>query len=159
MSPIKHPPAKPARGNDAREISELLAVRVRPKAVLIVEPDPEVQSRLASALSREGHRVVGTGSGEGALALVEEWAVDVALVGDSLPGRSGLEVGRLIRERRPETTVLIMTEQVGPSTRLAVRAVGGHDCLRKPVELDALRPFLLDTVSQPQVGRRADVAQ
>jgi len=157
MSRTKPPNALPARTSETREISELLAVRVRPQAVLIVEPDPEVQSRLATALSREGHRVVGTGSGEGALALVGEWDVDLALVSDSLPGRSGLEVARLLRERRPAATVLIMTDQIGASTRVAVRAVGAHDCIRKPIALDALRPWLVDAVS-PR-GRRADVAQ
>ncbi|MFM2420983.1 MAG: hypothetical protein RL385_5706 [Pseudomonadota bacterium] len=148
---------RPTRTSETREISELIAVRTPPRAVLVVEPDPEVQSRLASALGREGHRVVGTGSGEGAMALIDQWDVDLALVSDSLPGRSGLEIARLIRQRRPQTTVLIMTEHVEPSTRVAVRAIGAHDCVRKPLDVDAIRAWLCAPVGH--LGGHEAVAQ
>lgn len=137
------------RSSAARELSELVPIRSRNRAVLVVEADPEVQAHLASALSREGHRVVGTGSGDGALALVEQWSVDLALVSDVLPGLGGLEVARLLREVRPHATVLVMSEHVEPSMRAAARAVGANDCVRKPLDIASLAPWLEDPVSPP----------
>src|SRR5688500_9115242 len=66
------------------------------RSVLVVEADPEVQVQMARALRKCGLRVVGTSSGDGALALVSEWDVDLILISEDLPGRAGVEVTRLI---------------------------------------------------------------
>ena len=48
--------------------------------VLVVESDPDLQWNLARMLTVQGNRVVGTSSGDGAVALITEWPVDLILV-------------------------------------------------------------------------------
>ena len=62
------------------------------QSVLVVEADPDLQVQMARALRKQGLRVVATGSGSGALALVSEWDVSLILVSESLPGRSGIDL-------------------------------------------------------------------
>ena len=111
-------------------------------SVLVVEADPDQQYRLARDLTRAGARVVGTSSGEGALSLVREWAVDMVLVSDDLPGMDGYELCRRIINERPEQRIIMMAEDGesagGHSLADAARAVGAEDCLMKPVDLPAL---------------------
>jgi CheY-like chemotaxis protein len=130
---------RPAERGEQREkrvngdVSELVPVAANSRAVLVVEADPEVQARLARNLSRRGHRVVGTGSGDGALALISQWEVDLVLVSDNLPGRTGIEVARLVHQERPKATVVLMCDNLEPGTRAAARAAGATECVRKPL--------------------------
>ena len=98
------------------DVSELVPVANASRAALVVEADPEVQARLARNLSRRGHRVVGTGSGDGALALISQWDVDLVLISDDLPGRTGIEVARLVHQARPKATVVLMCDNLEPGT-------------------------------------------
>ncbi len=108
------------------------------RSVLVVEADPDVQVQVARALRSQGHRVVGTSSGDGALALITEWAVDLVLVSQDLPRRTGVEVTRLLRERRPNVPVLLMVSGTEGSIREAARLAGAAGCVTKPLALESL---------------------
>jgi CheY-like chemotaxis protein len=139
------------------EISELVPVAFMGRSILVVEADPEVQARLARGLSRRGNRVVGTGSGDGALALVSQWDVDLVLISDSLPGRSGVEVMRLVHKARPLATLVLMSDNLEPAIRLAALGAGANDCIRKPINDDELGSVLRTRNATP--GERGVVAQ
>jgi CheY-like chemotaxis protein len=115
----------------------------RERSVLVVEADPEVQVQMARALRRDGHRVVGTSSGDGALALVSQWDVDLILISEDLPGRAGIEVTRLITAVQPQAPVIIMSVNAEPSLRAAARAAGAVDCLTKPLRVEQLARWLV----------------
>jgi two-component system, sensor histidine kinase RpfC len=142
MERVKRRPVRRHRERETRDVSALISVGPRERSVLIVEADPEVQVQMARVLRREGHRVVGTSSGDGALALVSQWDVDLILVSEDLPGRSGIEVTRLIHALRPRCPVIIMSKNAEPSLRAAARSAGAVDCLTKPLCAEHLVPWL-----------------
>jgi DNA-binding response OmpR family regulator len=116
--------------------------RVRPVGhVLIVESDPDLQWKLARTLTVRGQRVVGTSSAEGALALLQEWHVDLALVAEDLPGMDGLSLAKKVRDMRPEIPVVLLAED-GPEVQIAARLAGAVACLVKPFRLEALKDVL-----------------
>ncbi len=112
-------------------------------SVLVVEADPDVQAQVARTLRLRGHRVVGTSSGDGALALVSEWSVDLILVSQDLPGRAGVEVTRLLRERRPDAAIVVMATGAERAVCEAARAAGAAACVEKPLSMDTLSPWLM----------------
>ena len=114
------------------------SVPERAASVLVVEDDPDLQWRLTRMLTLKGHRVVGTSSGEGALALLAEWPVDLVLVDEDLPGMSGVEVVARVRVDHPAIPVVMMTGSDGPEAQLAARLAGAVALLAKPFQLDAL---------------------
>ena len=148
-------PSRPPRGlrrseppSGARR-SELPAPPGRRCAVLVVESDPDHQWRLARTLTALGNRVVGTSSGDGALALVAEWSVDLAIVAEDLPGMDGLELIRRLRRRTPELAVVLL---VGPHVP-APRMEGVRVCA-KPLAGPVLRD-VLEELSPSIKGPRA----
>ena len=121
-------------GPDSGETEPLL----RPCGVLVVEADPDLQWRLARALTVEGNRVVGTSSGDGALALVAEWPVDLVLVAEELPRMEGIEVIRHLHERCPDVVSILIADENTPELRAAARLAGASTCVRKPRDLHQL---------------------
>jgi CheY-like chemotaxis protein len=120
----------------------LLSAEAREPSVLVVEADPEVQVQMARALRRCGLRVVGTSSGDGALALVSEWEVDLVLVSEDLPGRAGVEVTRLIHRARPRAQVVVLASARESDVSEAARAAGAVGCVSKPFEIESLARWL-----------------
>jgi len=133
-------PTAPGRADQSGSVSRV--VIPAEKSVLIVEADPDVQVQIARALRGQGHRVVGTSSGDGALALITEWAVDLILVSQDLPGRAGVEVTRLLRERRASTPVVLMAASTEAGVCEAALAAGAAGCVMKPLTIDSLTPWL-----------------
>jgi CheY-like chemotaxis protein len=93
-------------------------------------------------LTVQGSRVVGTSSGDGALALVAEWPVDLVLVDDELSGASGIDVARRIREIHPDIPIVLMTAEGGEAVEAAASLAGIVACILKPFEGQALAQLL-----------------
>jgi DNA-binding response OmpR family regulator len=121
--------------------------------VLVVEADPDLQSQMARVLRKEGLRVVATGSGSGALALVSEWDVSLILVSESLPGRSGIDLVRELLRTRPGSRIVMVTNHVEPRFAAAARAAGALGCVVKPLSAEQL-PRLLDAADGGELPTR-----
>ena len=125
-----------------QQVPAFIRMGPRERSVLVVESDPEVQVQMARALRRDGHRVVGTSSGDGALALVAQWDVDLVLISEDLPGRAGIEVTRLVSAAQPQAPIIVMSHNAEPSLRAAARSAGAVDCLAKPLRIEQLARWL-----------------
>jgi CheY-like chemotaxis protein len=147
------------RDREARDASALIRVGPRERSVLVVEADPEIQVQMARILRREGHRVVGTSSGDGALALVSQWDVDLILISEDLPGRAGIEVTRLIHAVKPQAPVIVMSTNAEPSLRAAARAAGAVECFAKPLRVEHLSQWLTPPEFDGLHAREAVVAE
>jgi two-component system nitrate/nitrite response regulator NarL len=83
-----------------------------PRVIRVVAADdhPAYLRATTETLQRAGLCVVGVSSnGEGAIDFVRTLAPDVALVDLRMPGISGADVARTVRERYPETRVVILS--------------------------------------------------
>ncbi len=112
--------------------------------ILIVEDDPDLQWQLARILTIQGNRVVGTSSGDGALALIEQWLVDLVFIDDDLPGMSGLELARAIHRSHPSIALVLMLSQEGQDLHEQAAEAGVLTCLYKPLNATTIA----DIVSQ-----------
>ena len=106
--------------------------------VLVVEDDRRVADFIQSGLQQEGYAVDvlydGNGAGQQA-ALVDYDAVVLDLM---LPGRSGLQVLRDIRARKPALPVLLLTAKDSIEERVAGLDAGADDYMGKPFALAEL---------------------
>jgi len=123
-------------------VRKLRSASGRRASILVVEADPDLQWRLARLLTVHGNRVVGTGSGDGALALIAEWPVDVVFIDEDLPGTTGLELAHQIRRAQPNIAVVIMTGAEDSDERAAVGVASAVSWLTKPFRADALTEVL-----------------
>jgi signal transduction histidine kinase/ActR/RegA family two-component response regulator len=120
------------------------SVQAPPRRVLIVDDNEDAANSLAMLLSHAGHDVQVAYSGREALALVESFQPEVALLDIGLPEMDGYELAtRLQAIPRLNATRLIALTGYGQSEdRQRSRAVGFSDHLVKPVDLPALERAL-----------------
>src|SRR3970282_1716437 len=79
-----------------------------PRNVMIVARDEGMRNRITAAL-RPDFRSVHAGSGEAALPIMHHEQIDVALLDVDLPGITGLELLRIMRENYSLTEVLMIS--------------------------------------------------
>ncbi|CAL1124907.1 unnamed protein product [Cladocopium goreaui] len=108
-------------------------------SIILVDDDADFRSMTARALRRLGHTVQEGESGEAALELFDKYSFDVAVLDLTMPGMSGLDLLRSIRERDSETESVMLTGEASVKTAVEAMKLGAHDYLSKPVELEELR--------------------
>src|SRR5215212_11450233 len=79
------------------------------RRILIVDDDVAIRTSLAEAVSEWAAEVRVAADSTEALARVAERAPDLVLSDVRMPGGSGVDLLELLRERAPETDVVLMT--------------------------------------------------
>ncbi len=81
------------------------------ETLLIVEDESSVRNLVASALRRDGYRLLLASSADEALTAADahEGPIDLLLTDAMMPGRSGIELANLMAARRPGLPVIIMS--------------------------------------------------
>ncbi len=105
--------------------------------VLVADDEPRITKLVSLALTSEGFRVVAASSGEEALVRAEEMRPDIVLLDIVMGGLSGIEVMRLLRERRP-VPVILLTAKGSTSDKARGLDLGADDYVAKPFDLDEL---------------------
>jgi len=98
-------------GRDLPEASAAAFPETRSRAlkILVIDDEPEVRQVLIDLLARQGHEVVACADGRAGLARFREEPFDLVITDLGMPGLSGWEVARLIKEHRPRTPVTLVT--------------------------------------------------
>jgi two-component system, NtrC family, sensor kinase len=119
---------------------------VRPATVLLVEDHPDVSIVAADYLEQSGCKVLLANCAEAAIeALNKRNDIDLVLSDVVMPGMSGLELGRLMREYHPETAVILAT---GYSDKATVATEEGFTLIRKPYSPEALQRMIAAKLGQ-----------
>jgi two-component system, OmpR family, response regulator len=106
--------------------------------VLVVEDQKRTASFIRKALLAEGFAVDVAEDGETALEMTGATPFDAIVLDIMLPGRDGLSVLRLLRERRISTPVLLLSARGEANERVEGLNAGADDYLPKPFVLDEL---------------------
>ena len=105
--------------------------------VWIIDDDRSIRWVLEKALGREDIAAKSFGSADDALAALEGGQRPQVLVSDiRMPGKSGLELLRLVKERYPELPVIIMTAYSDLDSAVAAFQGGAFEYLPKPFDVD-----------------------
>lgn len=103
--------------------------------ILLVDDEAAVRSGLSRALHDPGYRILEAEHPKAALQLLEHETVDVIITDYVMPGMSGLEFLKIVRERFPDTARIMLTGHADLDT--AVRAIQEGEIYRflaKPCE-------------------------
>ncbi|MDR1397414.1 MAG: sigma-54 dependent transcriptional regulator [Desulfarculales bacterium] len=109
------------------------------KRILIADSDQDLCKRLAGYLSRMGHQPRISGTGAGALAVLDEGnPFDLVITALNLPEAGGMEVLRRVKRSDPTTPVVILTGQGSVKNAVEAMKEGAADFLLKPVTVELL---------------------
>jgi two-component system nitrogen regulation response regulator GlnG len=107
--------------------------------ILVVEDDPLVRPVLVRAVSGPGRGVQAVADAESALRLLTDGLPDVVLLDVRLPGMSGLDLLRVLRERAPVCRVIMISAWGDRQTVHEAIRSGAVDFLAKPIDPIHLR--------------------
>jgi two-component system, chemotaxis family, CheB/CheR fusion protein len=135
VGPTAHPPAVEPRQSV-------------PRRILVVDDNRDVAESLAAILQMDGHEVRVAHDGHDAVALAAAWRPEVTLLDIGLPGMSGHDVARRIREQ-PEGPHMLL---------IALTGLGQEEDRRRSAEA-GIDAHLVKPVSSAQIeallaGRR-----
>ncbi len=106
--------------------------------ILVVEDDRKVATFIQKSLEEEGMAVDVLNDGDDAGIQSQMVDYDCVVLDLMLPGRSGFQVLRDIRSRKPELPVLILSAHAAPEERVAGLNGGADDYMAKPFILAEL---------------------
>jgi two-component system, OmpR family, alkaline phosphatase synthesis response regulator PhoP len=101
------------------------------KKVLVVDDDAKTVDLVKLYLNRDGYRVFTAGDGDEALRLARENTPDLIVLDLMLPGISGLEVCRILREES-DVPIIMLTALATDDDRLKGLDLGADDYVTKP---------------------------
>jgi len=116
--------------------------------LLVVEDQRDLRDLLATAFSREGYAVSAAADGPQALALTQLEAPDLIVLDLALPGMSGIETLRRIREGGGVPKVVILTGHGTPAHVREAMALGVREFMGKPFDLDQLLRVVADHLAE-----------
>jgi two-component system response regulator RegX3 len=99
--------------------------------VLVVDGDEHVRRHLSELLTTEGYDVVEAPDGPAALDLFALDAIDLVLLELSLPGMSGFNLCRSIRERS-DAAIVVVTSLREEGDKVLALEIGADDYVTKP---------------------------
>ena len=106
------------------------------KKILIVDDDGSMRHMLSLILKREGYEVQAVGKGSEALNLVASESFDFILSDVVMPGMGGLELLQALKEKKVETTVIMMSAYGNLGTAVEAMKRGAYDYISKPFRPD-----------------------
>ncbi len=107
--------------------------------ILVIDDDVSLRRVVEYNLQDAGYQVLSAASGEEGLALFAEEAPAVVISDMKMPGMDGMQVLKAIKERSPETLVIMVTAFGTVDVAVDAMKAGAYDYITKPFNRDELR--------------------
>lgn len=117
--------------------------------ILLVEDEESISDPLSYLLRKEGYDIVLAETGPDALAQFDRGAVDLVLLDLMLPGMSGTEVCRSLRQRS-HVPVIMLTAKDSEVDKVVGLEIGADDYVTKPYSSRELLARIRAVMRRPQ---------
>src|SRR5258708_536682 len=125
----------------------------KPKTVLIVDDDEGMRDTLTAILKRE-YRVLRVASGEAALPILNREDIDLVLLDVRLPGISGFEVLRIVKENYSLVEVIMISAINEIETAVQAMKHGAYHYVTKEFDYDQLRSLVCNASERQDLNRQ-----
>lgn len=128
------------------------------RRILLVDDEDHVTRALERALRKEGYDITSVNDPREALSLLKTQSFDLVISDHLMPGMTGLEFTKLVRDRYPDMLRLMLTGQ--PDTDMVIQAINHGEVYRfvkKPwndLELKATLGFAFEHLDTVRENRR-----
>ncbi|MEZ5365260.1 MAG: response regulator transcription factor [Bryobacterales bacterium] len=104
------------------------------KRILLVEDEPGLRLTLSDRLRSEGYAVETASNGDDGLRVALAGGFDILLLDVMLPGKSGFDICRDLRQHGDSTPILMLTARGQTVDKVLGLKIGADDYLTKPFE-------------------------
>ena len=139
-------------------VSGLAGERER-KKILVVEDDPDIRKILQLFLTEKGFHAKVADHPAHALELLAEEPVDLILSDVRMPGMSGLELLRQLKQRDPEIQLVLMTAYSAVEDAVEAIKLGAADYVEKPIDFRRLERVIAAVLEKRSLEHRTRILQ
>lgn len=122
--------------------------------LLIVDDEEQFLESISKSLELRDFHVIAVNRGDKAIEAAKQQPIDVALVDLKMPGISGEETLRLLKQEHRWLEVVILTGHGALQSAVECTKIGAFSYLQKPCELSALIEALQAAYKQKVMNRR-----
>jgi DNA-binding response OmpR family regulator len=122
--------------------------------VLVVDDEGAIRYSVSKTLQRIGYEVDEASSGEEALEMMVKREYDVILTDIRMPGLTGVDLLKRIKDIGPDAIVILMTGYASLGTAVESLRLGAHDYLIKPSSSQDIRQSVSRGVERARNLRR-----
>jgi len=123
--------------------------------ILIVEDDPNIRKLVRVNLTKRGYSVSEAEDSHQAIAHFQSEPIDLVLLDLMLPGLSGVDVCKWIRERS-DVPIIVLSARVEEDLKVAALDAGADDYVTKPFGSDELLARVRAFLRRSYVSAKAD---
>ena len=127
--------------------------------ILLIDDDPGVRDSMERTLRAAGYGVQSAASGEEGFEMARGGAYDVILSDMRMPGISGLDILRQLRDLRIDSAFIIMTGFGTVDTAVEAMKLGAVDFVQKPFFRDELLMRVRSATERRQLARQVELLQ
>lgn len=124
--------------------------------ILLVEDDSRISDFVIKGLEEAGHTVTLAASAEVARTYVNEQEWDIILMDIMLPGIDGVQLTKLIRYRRNQTPILVLSALDAADNKVDALDSGADDYLVKPFHFNELLSRINALIRRATLAHRSD---
>lgn len=114
---------------------------------LVLEDEPETNELMCTTLRNFFSEVHSATDAASAMQLFEQHSPDIIFIDIILPGKSGLEVAKEIREINPKQIIVIVSASNDMGNISEAVKIGVNNFIRKPIDTDKMIDVLKDIVA------------
>jgi two-component system, OmpR family, KDP operon response regulator KdpE len=108
-----------------------------PGRILVVDDESQITRVLRAALSAQGYDVRTANDPDEGLRIFRDWPPDLVITDLMMPGKSGVEVTRIIRSRSV-TPILVLSVREHERSKVEALDAGADDYVTKPFSIQEL---------------------
>jgi len=125
--------------------------------ILVVDDEAQIARVLKTALSSQGYEIKTAGDGESALNLAIDWIPDLIVTDLSMPGMTGIELCKLVRERS-QVPLIVLSVRGEEKTKIEALDAGADDYVTKPFSVNELLARVRANLRRVAAGQESSSA-
>ncbi|MBS4536481.1 response regulator [Clostridium sp. D2Q-14] len=123
------------------------------KKILIVDDEKNIRMTLKHSLQSEKYDIYMAVNGEEALEKIAKIKMDLVLLDIKMPGLTGMEVLRKIRNRGYKSDVIMMTAYGSVEKAVEAMKLGAIDFISKPFTHEEIRTIVKEVIERNNLGK------
>jgi len=119
--------------------------------LLIIDDEPQIRRILPKLIAKFDCEVNSAESAEQGLNLIDQQNFDLILLDLRLPGRSGLEIIKEIKQKNPSTCLVVITAYGSVEVAIQAMKLGADDFLQKPFDTEQIRMIVRQVLERKEL--------
>jgi DNA-binding NtrC family response regulator len=122
--------------------------------LLFVDDEDQFLTSMGKRLEARGFNVMAVNRGERAVEAARAHPVDIALVDHKIPGMSGDEILKVLKQEHPWMEVVILIHHGGIDSVVKCLRCGAYSYLQKPCDLEQIVEVIEEAYKKREKNRR-----